>query len=399
MPSSNTDNHDKRVESEYKKKFCTSQPSLRTYFISGFDPRGAAHYLGLFQKELRERGYRTGKKSSKGLITTWPIQAINDSTQIGSNGCHSELSFLHWDDIARANWPRQPLEILGQCFRYASFYLFRGTIIHIARLCPGVALCGAYPLLFLIFSFGTAIAIGNLTYTSLKIFSTPDLTRIFVGLVGTCLTLWGSWKIADRIGVTWLTRSILFTHRLGQARDKGLRERVQMLAFELTNLEKENPAEAIRLVGHSSGSFVMAMLAAELKRNPDSSQLLERVELLTLGQNLANLSVYPDANSFREDLKLLASDPKLPWRDITSKEDLLCFAGVDPFKSCGLTRPTGEEYPKMEVISLVMKKPMRQQKYLFLNQFTLHFDYLRNYCPGVDLPGLLVTDPRKESNA
>ena len=74
------------------------------------------------------------------------------------------------------------------------------------------------------------------------------------------------------------------------------------------------------------------------------------VSVRTLGQNLANLAVYPGAHLFRDDLEELATDIRLPWRDVTSYDDLLCFAGVNPYTSCGLSAPSGESYPEMEVI-------------------------------------------------
>ncbi len=374
----------------------TANPCSRTYFVSGFDPRGAAHYLALFQAELKVRGYRTGKRITNDLITRWPLRKAEETrnnSKIGKSSS-SELSFLHWDDIARANWPRHPLEILRQVLSYASFYFFKGKFLKVARLCPGVALCGAYPLLFgclaLTCSLTTALILLEMMHR-LDLEAGYQFIALGIGL----LTLFSAWKLAEKIGLIWLTRSILFTHRLGQAKEKDLRKRISKLADELIKIEKDNPAQRILIIGHSSGSFVLAMLAAQLKRNEKAKAILARIELLTLGQNLTNLSIYPEAKPFREDLKLLADEPRLPWRDVTSEQDLLCFAGVNPFTSCGITLPKGQSYPKMEIISLKSPAKNHPNKNILLNQFKIHFDYLRNHCSSVDLPGLLTNSVNK----
>jgi len=193
----------------------------------------------------------------------------------------------------------------------------------------------------------------------------------------TWLLLLAAWALADRLGVVWLWRSIRFTHRLGQARDGDLRTRVQALARRILELEAEAPAESVLLVGHSSGSFVMAMLAAELRRRDPAAAMTSRLSLLSLGQNLANLAVYPGAQAFHLDLQELAREPRLPWLDLTSRDDLLCFAGVDPYRSCGLPAPAGPAYPSLQLVALAQPKSWLDRLALAFQQFDLHFRYLR----------------------
>ena len=134
------------------------------------------------------------------------------------------------------------------------------------------------------------------------------------------------------------------------------------------------------------------MLAAELKRRSNISDILSRLQLITLAQNLANLAVYPGAGLFRDDLQDLATEPRLPWRDITSFSDLLCFAGVNPYTSCGLSLPKGDSYPFMELIDLAKGRGFKSRWQLLSHQFEMHFDYLRQSCLEVDLPALFVQE-------
>ena len=378
--------HGESGESEPTGSDFDPQISCRTYFLSGFDPRGAAYYKRLFQTELRPSGWRLGKRFKDGLITRWPLNQLAVVDEQSS----SDLCFLHWDDIAQANWPRSPLLLLWQCSVFAWWYLLKGGLLHYAGLCPGVALCGAYPLLYIVFAFCCAGAAAGLTIAGLSMLAIVYQVQVLSSALVALGVLFFTWRLANRLGVVWLARSIVFTHRLGQLRDSDLRQRVKELADELLLLEVKKPALEITLVGHSSGSFVLTMLAAELHRRPNAASVLSRIKLLTLGQNLANLAVYPGAQLFRDDLQELTTEPRIPWRDVTSTQDLLCFAGVNPYVSCGLPEPPGEPYPKMELIDLAIQRGYTRRRDLLGNQFDLHFDYLRNHCSGVRLPALLA---------
>ena len=125
----------------------TSFCRRRTYFISGFDPRGVAHYQGLFTRALKQRGWRLGRRLPGEQITLWPLEMHG-----------TELAFLHWDDVARSHWPKHPFSLLRQLLPYGWDYLFRGRLWATASLFRGVALCGLYPLIVLAIVFFLAAA-------------------------------------------------------------------------------------------------------------------------------------------------------------------------------------------------------------------------------------------------
>jgi hypothetical protein len=104
--------------------------------------------------------------------------------------------------------------------------------------------------------------------------------------------------------------------------------------------------------------------------------------LLSLGQNLANLAVHGKARAFHDDLALLAEEPRLPWLDITSRDDYLCFAAVDPYPSCGVARQGPEAYPELRLIPLAQRQGLSRLVDLLSHQFDLHFEYLRTAEPG-----------------
>jgi hypothetical protein len=360
----------------------TAEPSLnpqrRAYFLSGFDPRGGAHYYRLFAEQLRFHGQQHGRalqlgrrrSHTDGLLSRWTIREGQALTL--------ELGFLHWDDIARSNWPRQPLALIRDALGVYRWYGFGGGYRRIARWSPSVALCGLYPFLFFALALLAALAAAMLVAWGGALLGLSPVLRHALAVSVALLLLWQAWRLAEALGVVWLFRSIRFTHNLGQARDHELRQRVRQLAQRLIALEHDSPASELLLVGHSSGSFVMVMLAAELRRQPEWQQLVPRLRLLSLGQNLANLAVHNGAGQFHQDLIDLAADPRADWLDVTSRDDYLCFAGVDPYRSCGLPLPEGAPYPRLRLIDLARPRGIAGWWQLMGCQFDLHFDYLRS---------------------
>ena len=339
----------------------------RVYFLSGFDPRGASFYYRLFAAELQRYAERTtrpltlsrrrGQKDP--LLSSWQVEESGQPLL--------EFCFLHWDDIARQNWPKNPLRLIWDGIGIYGWYLLGGGLVRIGRWAPTVALCGLWPFLFFCFWFLFTLALAIALSLWLNVWMAGAVTAALAVL---------AWRLAELQGVVWLYRSIRFTHRLGQARDAELRERLAALAERIIDIERHSAAAQVELVGHSSGSFVMAMLAATLRRQHDCSTLATRLTLLSLGQNLANLAVHKGAVAFHADLRMLAAPPRLPWRDITSRDDYLCFAGVDPYRSCQLAIDD-PPYPRFELINLAQRMGLQSWWALIANQFPLHFQYLQ----------------------
>jgi len=355
----------------------------RVYFLSGFDPRGSSFYYRLFVEQLQAYAARSGRRLSVSrrrgqkdpLVSSWQVlEEVQppDGPIITEPLARLEVCFLHWDDIARQNWPKNPLRLIADGVGIYGWYLLRGGLVRIGRWAPTVALCGLWPFLFfafwLLLTLAAAAALAHWVNPWLAV-------AVAAALVAS------AWRLAELQGVVWLYRSIRFTHRLGQARDGGLRPRLIELAQRILAIERTAPAQRVQLVGHSSGSFVMAMLAAELRRQPTfGAELAPRVSLLSLGQNLANLAVHKGAAAFHDDLRTLAAVPRLPWRDITSSDDYLCFAGVDPYRSCRLAiEPPA--YPQLELIDLAQRRGLTSWWALITNQFPLHFEYLHTAPP------------------
>lgn len=355
-------------------------PYRRIYYLSGYDPRGPSFYYRLFSEQINAYAARTGRSLTVGrrhgradpLVSRWSVTEGAETVL--------EVIFLHWDDIVRNHWPRQPLVIAWQGCPFALWCLVRGGLFRFAHMFQGAALGMAYPFLF----FGVCCVLLLLLWLLARAaliaisgfpFAVGIASLLVMALLPAC------WRLADQQGVVWLFRSFVFTHRLGQDNDAYLRSRVIEFAERIVAIERNIPAQSLHIVGHSCGSFVMVMTAAELRRHPAfDRELASRVRLLSLGQNLPHLGVHKGAAAFHDDLRSLAAVPRLPWRDISSRDDYLCFAGVDPYRTCGISveLPT---YPQLELINLTPRLQLESWWELINNQFSLHFEYLHTPMP------------------
>ncbi len=198
-------------------------------------------------------------------------------------------------------------------------------------------------------------------------------------LLGAALVLLAGGQLAGRLGVGWLFRTLRFTHQLAAGRVPELGQRVHSWAEQLLALEQHCPAAEVVLAGHSCGSFVAVMLAAELRRRAAFGPVLQRLTLLTLGQNIPHLALLPAAARFRADLAQLLEPPRLPWLDWTSPDDWLCFAGVNPLAAAGLV-DAGSTYPQRRLLPLAAQLGIadgwRGFWGRFSHQYPLHFAYL-----------------------
>ena len=78
------------------------------FYLSGFDPKGAAHYHALYRDEAAKQALISGgaavvgprKRHSSGN-SFWNVTAA-----AGGSDTSTHYEFLRWDDIVRDHWPR-----------------------------------------------------------------------------------------------------------------------------------------------------------------------------------------------------------------------------------------------------------------------------------------------------
>lgn len=370
----------------------------RVYYISGFDPRGASFYHGLFSQQLKRFVDLTGRalsvgsrrKDGQSILSRWQVKEDGPEDQAV---CDVDYCFLHWDDIVRRSWERNPFRLLLAGFVVYCDQLTQGVLWRIAReSLPGFIIF-VLPILFAACAVVLAGFVGSLMFYAAGQF----VYLVPIPLVLASATSLGMlllvWTLAERIGLLWFLRSMAFILRLAADDEGDLTLRLGKLTETILRLEESEPAADILLVGHSNGTYVMAMLAAALRRQPEFAAIAPRLSMLSLGQNLSLLAIQPRALSFRRDLNELVNGERLPWRDVSSIDDFISGRGVDLYLTCGLASPS-PPYPAIELISLAHRQGLTSLWQVIKGQFGLHFEYLATADPersdGFDYLGLVL---------
>jgi hypothetical protein len=83
----------------------------------------------------------------------------------------------------------------------------------------------------------------------------------------------------------------------------------------------------------------------------------------------------PGAASFREELRSLANDPRIPWTDFTAPPDPLCFFQVHPIQASGIPCSTPERPRQVSVRVFPMFTAATYSR-IRRNKLRIHFQYL-----------------------
>ncbi len=351
------------------------------FYISGFDPRGAAYYHGLYQREGAKQAGLTGVRIETGprhregdLVSAWDIEADD-----GQGSVHTTFRFLRWDDIVRANWTRDRAKLIGEIYRTFWNSLRSGHLGRMRAL--------SWP-----FAATALVPVAQVSGSILA----GLLLMLLIGLIGAkiaALPLWVAWALAGACGglallallnlcektnAFWLARLLSASMRYAEGKLPQIDARCREFAEIIANcLARENCDEVI-LVGHSVGSELAVQTVARLiERDAALGRDGAKFGLLTLGQTIPGHGQLPEASSFRAALLAVATAPHVDWIDFSAPPDPACFALVDPVAACSLNRPEGvDEKPKL--LSPRFARLFDQAHYSELkrSKMTMHFMYL-----------------------
>ena len=90
--------------------------SRRTvFYIPGFDPRGPVHYHGLYRSEGTKQAAVNGLLPAVSKRQT--VDAVEARWTVEAGGVETDYRFLRYEDIIRAQWPRNALAMYGAVMR------------------------------------------------------------------------------------------------------------------------------------------------------------------------------------------------------------------------------------------------------------------------------------------
>ena len=132
--------------------------------------------------------------------------------------------------------------------------------------------------------------------------------------------------------------------------------------------------DELLLVGHSSGAHLGISVLADLLRDgwhEDGPEL----SFLSLGHVVPMVSFLPRADRLRADLRLMASQDRIFWLDVTAPGDGCAFALCDPAAVTGVAK-TGHRWPLIISAAFTQTLSPARWKELRWRFFRLHFQYL-----------------------
>jgi hypothetical protein len=319
------------------------------FYLSGFDPKGAAHYHALYHQEAARQSEVSGvsitvgrrQKTSEGNAF-WDLSGNPPEGSV-----ETRYEFLRWDDIVRQNWSRSQPVLIKDLISTTWLNLRTGALWRMCKIAWPPVLA-----IFLPFVLLCVVVISTPLMAALAAWITPlswsgwvaGLFSLAAGAGWLALTL----QLEKKFNMAWLLRSYAFTAKQAKGLTPQLDRRLEQHAGTLLARINSQLDDEVLLVGHSSGTTMAAMvLANALRQDAKLGSRGPVVSFLTLGQCMPLLSSLPAATRFRADLRCLADAKDIDWIDFSAPPDGCCFALVNPLLACGDDAVAVADRPKL----------------------------------------------------
>jgi hypothetical protein len=351
------------------------------FYVSGFDPKGARHYHGLYREQSARQAEAGGLSIKVGPRrnlpdgnSAWALRTEEEGLAV-----ETHYEFMRWDDVVRAHWPKHQWQLWRDVLTTTVFNLRHGALQAMHELSWPPALALFMPFLLLIGVLAGAPLLALLAgWVGWEM-----LDNVFAGLAAGAaagaLVLWLGLALESRYSMYWMMRSYAFTARQATGRTPDLEARLDALAARLAQRLRERADDEVLVVGHSSGAIMAAAIVARALRQCPARTAGEApvLSLLTLGQWIPLLGLLPQAEAFRTELTELATTPALDWIDFSAPPDGCCFALTDPVAGSGVA-PPGRLPDRPKLLSPRFAEMFDAPGYQALrhDKFKMHFQYL-----------------------
>jgi len=364
-------------------------------YVSGFDPKGAAHYHALYRDEAARKlaaDTSTPRVSERrrlpGGNSFWSVQ-----TQDGEQVVHTHYEFMRWDDVVRRHWPRTTWALWRAVISTTHFYVRHGALWKMFLLAWPPAVAAFTPfMLVCAMLLGVPLAALTATWMALGLQWHPAGALVSGGAAG--VAVWGLCSMLEkRFSMYWMMRSYAFTARQARGELPDLEQRLDVLAQRLVERLKTQPDDEVLVVGHSSGAIMAAIIVARaLQQAPRLLSGRTRLSLLTLGQWIPLLGLLPMAQGFRAELQTLGGANGLTWVDFSAPPDGCCFALTHPLRSCCVSGgpATGAD---IKLLNPRFANLFHAPAYAALkrDKLAMHFQYLRRADKAGDYDYFAIT--------
>jgi pimeloyl-ACP methyl ester carboxylesterase len=350
-------------------------------YIQGYDPRGLAQYYRMFRTELRKfsRLYQLSaiigrpQVAPDGETASWTIE-----TKAGDWQTRTAYDFLRFEDFIQRDLAAP---IWNTVFKAVWIYwrlVFAGTIARFWKANWRFATFITYPHFVLLLEAIGCAGIAFAFEKGLDAIGIPDLFSLaaaaaaFVALLGTALKY-----TENQTYVLYLLSDTIWTWEFSHRQRPEWDQRIDRFAQHLVNVARTSDAEEIVVVGHSSGSFLgTEILARALKLDPALGCHGPRIVLLTIGGNFPIVGFHAVSQDFRDNLRLLATEPSIDWIDCQSRKDVMNFYPFDPIAGHDIDAGASRRNPT--IVPVRFRDIVKPEHYYVFRWkfFRLHFQFV-----------------------
>lgn len=343
------------------------------FFLSGFDPKGASYYHGVYAAEAAKRAAvgdiaLTVSRRQRGEAgnTTWTIRHQRTATTAAHAGNPAEpptdtvYEYLRWDDIVRAHWPRSLPRLLADTIFGFAVFTPCGAIRRMSEMAPATGRAGVVMGLVFPVSLLASVLVALLVGWLVTAFGAGAVVGGVVGLAVLAAGVYASNTFEKRYSPSWMSRIIAFVAKLSHGRVKEMNVRLDAMAERIAHRLRDPDIDEVLVVGYSVGSILAVSAVTRAMRLQDAhahtsldpetapapASVIPRratLSLLTIGHCIPMLALLPRAKIYREELAEIASRPGLTWCDFSAPGDWGSFAMVDPIGECKI--PVADRQP------------------------------------------------------
>jgi hypothetical protein len=341
------------------------------FYISGFDPRGPAHYHRLYKEEAAKQALINGLAIKVGKREK--LSETESLWRLKSDQAEVQYSFLRYDDVMRERWARTNWSVLVEILRYSWLMLRRGVFPKVLFTSWPTFVSMAYPLSLVL----AAVLISIAAAVIAGWFGGAEAAAI-VGIAAFIALTALRKPLEERINAFWIARILSFIADQGSGKVPALEARLDQWASRIAKAITNQNADEVLIVGHSVGTQLAVSIAARVIRELRGAlQTQPRLSLLTLGHTIPLQALQPSAERFRDELALVSQTPAIEWIDVSAAIDSACFPLCDPMEASGLKQMNPAK-PSPKLVSARFPKLFTPDTYKTLRrQFKrAHFQYL-----------------------
>lgn len=348
------------------------------FYFSGYDPRGASHYHKIYSEESEAQCALNGLNLTVGkrrrvhrLAHAWKVSCSETDTE-------TDYQFLRWDDIIRANWPRNEWQLLRATIPSYWAFLKANWIWRLCKVSWTSALTAAYPVICFGGVLFLSLVLAVVVFVMLAAWNFHWSLSIVSSLVVLALGVMAGRRLDDYMHSYWQLRTHCAMQKWAYGNIEELDQRIDEFAEYIASQIRSSEADEVLIVGHSAATILGVPLVLAVENLlADTCADGPEVAFVSLANCLPLVTFLPGAGELRKDLEYLAGSPLVKWYDFSARRDGACVSEGDLVTMAGIKRKVDDPvWPRRVPVSLVKMFSPEAYKSIKKDLFRVHFQYI-----------------------